>query len=94
MGEVEAFLHEPASKPKASAPEERFAVLSAREREVLEGIARGLDNGQIAASMQLSEKTVRNHITRVLDKIGVEHRYQAIVLARDAGLGGAARRAR
>jgi DNA-binding CsgD family transcriptional regulator len=37
---------------------------------------------------------VRNHITRVLDKIGVEHRYQAIVLARDAGLGGASAGAR
>ena len=35
----------------------------------------------------MSEKTVRNHITRVLDKIGVEHRYQAIVRAREAGLG-------
>jgi DNA-binding CsgD family transcriptional regulator len=35
----------------------------------------------------LSEKTVRNHITRIFDKIGVEHRYQAIVRAREAGLG-------
>jgi DNA-binding NarL/FixJ family response regulator len=54
---------------------------------VLEGIAGGLDNAEIAASLGLSEKTVRNHITRVFDKIGVDHRYQAIVLARDAGLG-------
>lgn len=65
----------------------RIAALTARERNVLECIARGLDNSEIAASLRLSEKTVRNHITRVLDKIGVEHRYQAIVLARDAGLG-------
>lgn len=85
--EVEAFLREPAAKPQASAPKERFSGLTPREREVLEAIARGLDNGEIAARLQLSEKTVRNHITRVLDKIGVEHRYQAIVLARDAGLG-------
>jgi DNA-binding NarL/FixJ family response regulator len=85
--EVEAFLREPVSKPQASAPKERFSVLSPRERDVLEAIARGLDNGEIAARLRLSEKTVRNHITRVLDKIGVEHRYQAIVLARDAGLG-------
>ena len=42
---------------------------------------------QRTASLGLSEKTVRNHITRVFDKIGVEHRYQAIVRARDAGLG-------
>ena len=65
----------------------RFNALTPRERAVLEGIAGGLDNGEIAASLGLSEKTVRNHITRVFDKIGVAHRYQAIVLARDAGLG-------
>ena len=64
-----------------------LADLTPRERNVLECIARGLDNAEIAASLGLSEKTVRNHITRVFDKIGVEHRYQAIVLARDAGLG-------
>ena len=89
LTEVEAFFHEPAPPPKARPPKERFAVLSARERDVLEGIAGGLDNAEIAARLHLSEKTVRNHITRVLHKIGVEHRYQAIVLARDAGLGGA-----
>jgi DNA-binding NarL/FixJ family response regulator len=61
--------------------------LTARERAVLEGIAEGLNNAEIAAALRLSEKTVRNHITRVFDKICVEHRYQAIVLAREAGLG-------
>jgi DNA-binding NarL/FixJ family response regulator len=65
--------------------------LTPRERVVLEGIAEGLNNAEIAASLRLSEKTVRNHITRVFDKICVEHRYQAIVLAREAGLGGASR---
>ena len=58
---------------------------------MLEGIAEGLDNSEIAASLRLSEKTVRNHITRVFDKICVKHRYQAIVLAREAGLGRASR---
>ena len=61
--------------------------LTPRERAVLEGIAEGQDNTEIAASLGISEKTVRNHITRVFDKIGVEHRYQAIVRAREAGLG-------
>jgi pimeloyl-ACP methyl ester carboxylesterase/DNA-binding CsgD family transcriptional regulator len=61
--------------------------LTVRERKVLECIARGLDNAEIACSLSLSEKTVRNHVTRVFDKIGVEHRYQAIVRAREAGLG-------
>jgi pimeloyl-ACP methyl ester carboxylesterase/DNA-binding CsgD family transcriptional regulator len=64
--------------------------LTGRERAVLEGIARGLDNAEIGRSLRLSEKTVRNHITRIFDKVRVKHRYQAIVLAREAGLGGAA----
>ena len=81
--EIDAFLGQPA----AVAANERFAELTSREREVLEAIAGGLDNAEIAARLRLSEKTVRNHITRVFDKIGVEHRYQAIVVARDAGLG-------
>jgi DNA-binding CsgD family transcriptional regulator len=65
--------------------------LTERELEVLDCIARGLDNSEIAAALGLSEKTVRNHITRVFDKIGAEHRYQAIVLAREAGLGSLSR---
>jgi pimeloyl-ACP methyl ester carboxylesterase/DNA-binding CsgD family transcriptional regulator len=85
LGEVRAFLNEP------DRPLIRNALplheLTLRERAVLDGIAEGLDNSEIAASLGLSEKTVRNHITRVFDKLGVEHRYQAIVLAREAGLG-------
>jgi DNA-binding NarL/FixJ family response regulator len=65
--------------------------LTPRERAVLEGIAQGMGNSEIATSLGLAEKTVRNHITRVFDKIQVEHRYQAIVLARDAGLGTSSR---
>jgi len=61
--------------------------LTSRERAVLEAIAKGLDNGEIAASLRLSEKTIRNYVTRLFDKIHVKHRYEAIVLARDAGLG-------
>ena len=64
-----------------------LAERDGRERAILEGIAEGLDNSELAASLQMAEKTVRNHITRVFDKISVEHRYQAIVLAREAGLG-------
>ncbi|HWA38503.1 MAG TPA: alpha/beta fold hydrolase [Burkholderiales bacterium] len=65
----------------------RFGALSAREREVLELIAAGRDNAQIAARLALSEKTVRNNITRIFAKLGVESRAQAIVLARDNGFG-------
>jgi len=65
----------------------KFSGLTAREREVLELIAQGLDNAQIAARLELSEKTVRNNITHIFDKIQVENRSQAIVMAREAGFG-------
>ena len=61
--------------------------LTARELEVVERIAQGLDNAQIAAHLEMSEKTVRNHVTRIFDKLGAENRPQAIVRAREAGLG-------
>jgi len=64
-----------------------FGGLTAREAQILEQIAQGLDNAQIAARLELSEKTVRNHITSIFDKIGVESRAQAIVMARERGLG-------
>ena len=86
VDEVRTFLAEPLK----TAPEHlalQLGGLTQRERAVLDGIAEGLDNAEIATSLGLSEKTVRNHITRLFDKIGVEHRYQAIVRARDAGLG-------
>jgi pimeloyl-ACP methyl ester carboxylesterase/DNA-binding CsgD family transcriptional regulator len=88
--ELRSFLGNGAGGTRAPARALSLADLTEREREVLEYIARGLDNSEIAAALSLSEKTVRNHITRVFDKIGVAHRYQAIVLARDAGLGTAA----
>jgi DNA-binding NarL/FixJ family response regulator len=84
--EIATFLKVPADHTEKSRTLP-LNKLTPRERAVLEGIAEGLDNSEIAASLRLSEKTVRNHITRVFDKIGVEHRYQAIVRARDAGLG-------
>ncbi|MGH8686685.1 MAG: alpha/beta fold hydrolase [Burkholderiales bacterium] len=85
--EIRGFLRTPRSS-RGEGIEARLADLTGRERQVLEGIARGLDNAEIAAALAMSEKTVRNHVTRVFDKIGVAHRYQAIVLARDAGLAG------
>jgi len=61
--------------------------LTIRERDVLEAIASGHDNAEIADVLGLAPKTVRNYVTLVLEKIGVRHRYEAIVLARQAGLG-------
>jgi pimeloyl-ACP methyl ester carboxylesterase/DNA-binding CsgD family transcriptional regulator len=87
IAEIDAFLKAPEQDPARKRTALSLADLTERERDVLEAIAQGLDNAEIAASLGMSEKTVRNHITRVLDKIGVEHRYQAIVRARDAGFG-------
>jgi len=64
-----------------------FPELTIREREVLDLIAEGLDNTEIAVRLVLSPKTVRNHITNIFSKLQVENRAQAIVQARDAGLG-------
>jgi DNA-binding CsgD family transcriptional regulator len=81
FAELEAFVApQPGGRPA-------FDGLTAREAQILERIAQGLDNAQIAAHLGMSEKTVRNHITHVFDKIGVENRSQAIVLARERGLG-------
>lgn len=87
VDEVRKFLAEPNAEPAAGRSTFPLGELTPRERSVLEGIAEGLDNAEIATSLGLSAKTIRNHITRVFDKIQVEHRYQAIVLAREAGLG-------
>ena len=91
VAEVRSFLEEPGYTREVHRNGLPLDELTPRERAVLEGVAEGLDNSDIAASLRLSEKTVRNHITRILDKICVEHRYQAIVLAREAGLGRANR---
>ena len=88
--EIEAFV--PSSVGTAPGATAAFPDLTRRERQILEHIARGLDNLQIAAHLDLSEKTVRNHITAVFAKIGVENRPQAIVAAREAGLAGEPRR--
>ena len=62
-----------------------LAKLTEREAEVLELMAHGQDNAQIAARLGLSASTVRNHITSLFDKLQVTNRAQAIVLAREAG---------
>jgi pimeloyl-ACP methyl ester carboxylesterase/DNA-binding CsgD family transcriptional regulator len=62
-----------------------FAALSPREREILSGICEGLGNAEIGERLSISEKTVRNHVSNVFDKLGVWTRAQAIVFARDRG---------
>jgi DNA-binding CsgD family transcriptional regulator len=84
--ELNAFVPSDRSPP-ASGSAAPLARLTAREAEILERVAQGLDNAQIAARLGLSEKTVRNYVTQIFDKIEVENRAQAIVRAREAGLG-------
>ncbi|MFI8340917.1 response regulator [Streptomyces sp. NPDC085639] len=76
------LMHSLRDPETAKAPEDaRLAVLSERERAVLDLIGEGLTNRQIAKQLYLSEKTVKNHISRLLGKLGVERRVQAAVIA-------------
>jgi DNA-binding NarL/FixJ family response regulator len=75
------FAAAPAGPPQA------FPELTVREREVLELLARGEGNRAIAARLSLSEKTVRNNVSNIFTKLHVADRSQAIVRAREAGLG-------
>jgi DNA-binding NarL/FixJ family response regulator len=68
-------------------PESKFPTLTAREHEILDLVAAGLSNGQIAERLYLSQKTVRNHVHAVLTKLQAGDRAEAIVRGRDAGLG-------
>ena len=76
------FLGAPAAPPHEDPV---FGALSPRERQVLSLLTDGLSNAEIADRLGISEKTARNHITRVFDKLGVWTRAQAIVFARDHG---------
>jgi len=70
----------------AATDEAAFAALTAREREILELLSEGLSNAQIAQRLSISDKTVRNHLSHLFDKLGVWTRAQAIVFAHDHGL--------
>jgi DNA-binding NarL/FixJ family response regulator len=70
-----------------AAPAQVFPELTEREREILDLIAQGLNNGEVAARLVLSSSTVRNYVSNIFSKLQVADRAQAIVKARDAGLG-------
>ncbi|MDT0186160.1 response regulator transcription factor [Microbacterium sp. ARD31] len=80
---VMAYFAGARSRPTADA----FPDLTDRERVVLGLIAEGKENGEIARQLGLSVKTVRNHASNIFAKLQVAHRAQAIVKAREAGLG-------
>lgn len=64
-----------------------WSELSAREREVLEFLARGLSNAQIGRELVISQGTTKSHVSSILTKLGCSSRLQAGILAREAGLG-------
>lgn len=80
-GETHAQEKETASFSKA------LEILTEREREVLEFIARGMNNREIAGQMVISEKTVKTHVSNILNKLGLEDRTRAAIWALKRGLG-------
>jgi pimeloyl-ACP methyl ester carboxylesterase/DNA-binding CsgD family transcriptional regulator len=86
VSEIEGFL----AAPNATLAADQYLELqdlTLREREVLELLAQGFDNHRIAEKLVISEKTVRNHVSMILAKLGVQSRLQAAVRAREAGYG-------
>jgi DNA-binding NarL/FixJ family response regulator len=76
-----------AAGPGGGASLDPFPGLTEREREILDLVARGLTNAEIARRLVVSDKTVRNHVSNVFAKLQVAGRAEAVARARDAGLG-------
>lgn len=80
---VEHFVRRPAPTENAHPA---FEELTPRELDILRHLAKGLSNGEIASTLFLSEATVKTHVTRILTKLGLRGRVQAVVLAYETGL--------
>lgn len=87
LAEVRSFIGSSSSPKISDGSREIFPELTPRENEVLDLIAQGLKNDEIAEKLYISPKTVRNHNTQIFSKLQVESRSKAIVLAREAGFG-------
>jgi DNA-binding NarL/FixJ family response regulator len=80
---IERYVKHP---PADAVRRERFGDLTDRELEVVQLLTHGLSNAEIGDRLYLSEATVKTHVTRVLQKLGVRDRVQAVVLAYESGL--------
>ena len=76
----------PASRPQISEMKGRVSTLSGREIEVLRAVSRGMSNVEIAQDLFIAENTVKTHVRRILTKLDVRDRVQAVVLAYEVGI--------
>ena len=83
---LETFVPRGPERPAAQEAAGRISTLSNRESEVLQALAEGLTNGEIARRLVLSESTVKTHVVHVLSKIGARDRVHAVILAYQAGV--------
>jgi len=70
------------NQPVSAPPPDPLAALTERERQILDQVAAGLSNKEVAAQLHLSEKTVKHYMTIIMEKLGVRNRVEAALLAK------------